>query len=124
MISIASLATVISFGIFWRFGFNPWGIALGVVLMDAGVQGTHISNQARVLALRPEARSRLNTVYMVAYFIGGSLGSFCSTLAWTSGKWPAVCAVGLAFSSGSFLMHCLYGMARRRAQTRTVAANG
>jgi predicted MFS family arabinose efflux permease len=115
VISIASLVTVVSFGVYWIWGTNPWGIALGVILMDVGVQGTHIANQARVLALRPEARSRINTVYMVAYFIGGSLGSYCSPLAWTRGGWPAVCAVGLAFSSAAFLVHCLYGLVGRRA---------
>jgi hypothetical protein len=40
--------------------------------MDVGVQATHISNQAIIFALHPAARNRINTVYMVSYFIGGS----------------------------------------------------
>jgi predicted MFS family arabinose efflux permease len=43
-------------------------IALGVVLLDFGAQANHISNQTRIFGLREEARSRLNTVYMVTYF--------------------------------------------------------
>ena len=47
-------------------------LAIGLVVFDAGVQGTHISNQTIVYALRPEARSRLNSAYMTAYFLGGA----------------------------------------------------
>ena len=50
-------------------------LAVGLVVFDAGVQGTHISNQTIVYALRPEARSRLNSAYMTAYFLGGATGS-------------------------------------------------
>jgi hypothetical protein len=44
--------------------------------MDVGVQATHISNQSIIFALHPAARNRINTVYMVSYFIGGSYGYF------------------------------------------------
>lgn len=108
VIGISTAATALSFAIFWAFGFNVWGLIVGVLLMDAGVQATHISNQARALALRPEARSRLNTVYMVAYFSGGSLGSLASSLAWSRSGWPGVCVAGLLFSLGALLVHIAY----------------
>ena len=69
-------------------------LVVGVLLMDVGVQAAQVSNQSRVYALRPEARSRLNTVYMTAYFTGGSLGSALGAWAWDRFGWPGVCAVG------------------------------
>ncbi|MBO9639061.1 MAG: MFS transporter [Siphonobacter aquaeclarae] len=79
-------------------------VILGVILLDMGQQLTHISNQTKVFALKPEARSRLNTVYMSSAFAGGSLGSFLGMMAWTSGQWPAVCLLGIILISiGLFL---------------------
>lgn len=75
-----------------------WGIALCVILLDLGAQANHISNQTRVFALRPEARSRLNTVYMVSYFVGGAAGSWLGTSAWVRFGWAGVCGVGAGLS--------------------------
>jgi len=71
-------------------------LVVGVLVMDVGVQANHVSNLARVHALRPEARSRMNTVYMVTYFAGGALGTALGTWAWTRWGWSGVCGVGAA----------------------------
>jgi len=65
------LILLVSYLVFWRFGYQLWGLVIGVILMDFGVQAAHVSNQTRIYALLPAARSRLNTVYMVTYFLGG-----------------------------------------------------
>ena len=67
-----------------HFRALPYVLALGfaVVWMDVGMQSIQIGNQARNFALRPEARSRLNTLYMTAYFIGGSIASAFSPILW------------------------------------------
>jgi predicted MFS family arabinose efflux permease len=85
------------------------GLVLGVILLDVGVQSAHISNQTLVFSLRPEARSRLNTVYMTGYFTGGSLGSIVGGLAWTHFGWPGVCAVGGLFVALALAAHRYYG---------------
>lgn len=69
-------------------------LALGAVLLDAGVQASHVSNQTRIYALHPDLRNRLNAIYMVAYFLGGSLGSAASGIVWEYGGWRGVCALG------------------------------
>ncbi|GAB2957608.1 MFS transporter [Hymenobacter coalescens] len=92
-IGLAVLAYVIMF----LGSTSVAALVAGVILLDVGVQATHISNQSRVFSLIPEARSRLNTVYMTAYFIGGAVGSLSGGWAWTHGGWPGVCAAGLAF---------------------------
>lgn len=96
--AVALLATAASFAVFLLGARSLVAIAAGVVLLDAGVQASHLTNQTVIYGLRPELRSRLNAVYMVAYFIGGSLGTVASTLAWSWGGWPAVCATGASFA--------------------------
>lgn len=94
---------LLSFAVMWPLGRWLWGIALGVVLLDLGTQANQISNQTRVYSLRPEARSRLNTLYMVTYFAGGAAGSWLGTTAWTHAGWTGVCAAGAALCAAGLL---------------------
>ncbi|MBZ4377043.1 MFS transporter [Corallococcus sp. AS-1-6] len=96
--ALAIAVLLASFGVLWLWGHSLWGIALGVVLLDLGAQANQIANQARVYSLRPDARSRLNTLYMVTYFVGGAAGAWAGMEAWTRAGWPGVCAVGAAMS--------------------------
>ena len=89
------LASWILFAVGWR---SIAGLALGVVLLDLGVQSNHISNQARVLGLSSEFRNRLNTVYMVIYFAGGALGSMLGASAFSAFGWAGTSALGIGFS--------------------------
>lgn len=79
------------------FGWTLTGLVVGVIVLDLGVQSAHVSNQTRIYGLQPEARSRLNTVYMVSFFFGGSLGSLTGAAAWTRYGWLGACATGSAF---------------------------
>lgn len=97
-LAVALVALALSYGLFWKFGGALWGMVAGVILLDFGVQGAHVVNQTRIYALLPEARSRLNTVYMVTYFVGGSLGSYLGAWGWSKAHWNGVCAVGLLLS--------------------------
>jgi predicted MFS family arabinose efflux permease len=102
------LATVLlTYVVFWFAGKFLWGLILGVILLDLGTQGAHISNQTRIYA-RPQAiHSRLNTVYMFSSFIGGSLGSALGTYAWSRASWVGVCVLGvvlMALALGVYLL--------------------
>lgn len=108
----------LSFVIYWIWGGTSIvALGIGVLLMDVGLQAAHISNQSRVFALVPEARSRLNTAYMFAYFMGGAIGSAVASYAWGLFGWSGVSAVGLIFILISFLSF-LYGIYRHN-QTKT-----
>jgi predicted MFS family arabinose efflux permease len=72
-------------------------LIVGILLLDIGAQGLHITNQSEIYKLRPDARSRVTSAYMTAYFAGGAVGSAASAAAWDAGGWRAVCAVGVAF---------------------------
>jgi predicted MFS family arabinose efflux permease len=103
-VNLAAMAVVlVSWLLFALAGRHLLGLAAGVVLLDLGVQANHISNQTRVLGLSGESLNRLNTVYMVAYFAGGALGSAAGGTAWAAGGWIAVCAAGAAFSTAGLI---------------------
>ena len=93
-----SLAIVLSaFLLFWSAGNSIWGLIIGVIVLDAGVQAAQVANQTRVLSLRPKARNRVNTVYMISYFTGGSIGSLAGSFAWSRDGWSGVCVAGIGF---------------------------
>jgi predicted MFS family arabinose efflux permease len=103
-LTLAILLTIGGWLIFLVAGHWLVGLTLGIVLMDLGVQGCHVANQTRIYPLVPEARSRLNTVYMVSYFIGGSVGSAAGAFAWNRFGWTGVCVVGLAQGIAAFVL--------------------
>jgi predicted MFS family arabinose efflux permease len=76
----------------------------GIVVLDLGVQGAHISNQAAIYRLRPEARSRLTTAYIVSMFLGGIAGSTLSTTIYTAAGWTATCVLGAVLAAGAILV--------------------
>ncbi len=104
---------LVAFLVLWLLGYMLWGLIVGVILLDLGTQGAQISNQARVFSLNAEARSRLNTIYMVSYFIGGSLGSSLGAYAWSIGHWNGVCAVGTLLLVTALIVYAVRG---RRAR--------
>ena len=95
--------------------FGVWqdlaGLICGVVLLDMGVQGALVSNQHLIYALRPDARSRINTLFMGVMFLGGAGGSSIAAWAWTTGGWNRVSLFGAALSVCAVI---LQGVARRR----------
>ena len=108
-IALGIVLALVAYAILGLGGGYVAGLVLGVVLLDVGVQATHISNQSLIFSLVPAARSRLNTVYMTAYFIGGSVGSIVGGLAWVQGGWPGVCLTGLAFTGAALGFSRFYG---------------
>jgi predicted MFS family arabinose efflux permease len=96
VISIALGIVLAAYAVFWALPFQLWAVVVGVLLLDIGVQGAQVANQSRVLALRPEARNRVNTVYMICYFGGGSAGSLVASWSWGHWQWNGVCGAGVA----------------------------
>src|SRR6202008_666627 len=50
-------------------------VIIGTLVLDVEVQGLHVLNQRTILDLDAAARSRLNSVYLIFYFMGGAAGS-------------------------------------------------
>ena len=92
----AIFGMLLAFLILGAFGTNLAGFILGIIVLDLAQQFGHVSNQTRIYGLVPEARSRLNMVYMTCSFTGGSLGSYFCTYFWNHAGWWGVCGFSLA----------------------------
>jgi predicted MFS family arabinose efflux permease len=94
-VRLAALVTMLLSWLAAAFGMQGvWGLIIGSLAIDAGCQGAHIANLAAIHALPGEARSRINAVYMSAYFGGGAIGSLIASQAWDAGGWLAVVLCG------------------------------
>ncbi|HEY4045224.1 MAG TPA: MFS transporter [Acidobacteriaceae bacterium] len=118
-IGIALVLVFLSYLILIAFGKSLVGLIAGVLLLDFSVQAGHVSNQTRIYGLAPEARSRLNTVYMVCYFAGGAIGSVLGAWSWRLAGWSGVCCLGLSVMAFGLLAFSRSTRANR--QDRQVA---
>ncbi|KVZ89739.1 MFS transporter [Burkholderia ubonensis] len=87
-------AVLASFALIAAGAHSLAALIAGILLLDVGVQGMHISNQSVIYALAGDARSRVTTIYLTSYFIGGALGSFAASVAFGADGWRGVCAAG------------------------------
>lgn len=96
-------------------------LALGMLLLDVAMQCGQVANQARIFALRPEARSRLNTAYMTCAFTGGSLGSWLGVRGFAHFGWNGVCGLVGSAALIALARHIAHTVAKQRTVTATAA---
>jgi predicted MFS family arabinose efflux permease len=99
---LATSLLLISWLAMWGGGNHVGYLVLGVVVLDIGAQGLHITNQGEIYRLHPQARSRLNSAYMFTYFVGGAIGSATSAVVYGRYGWDGVCVVGAIFAAAAF----------------------
>lgn len=80
-----------------------WWLAAGVILLDLAIQAVHVTNQSMIFALRPEARSRIVSGYMVFYSLGSGLGAVAATMVYARAGWSGVCLLGAATSLAALI---------------------
>lgn len=88
-------AVILAWLSMWLFQNHYWGMILGVVLIDGGVQTCNVTNQTYMFSRVQTAVSRVNTVFMGCMFIGGSIGTFLAGAALDAMGWNGVCLLGL-----------------------------
>jgi predicted MFS family arabinose efflux permease len=113
-VAAGTLLTAGAFVLFMLAGSSLLMLALGVAVLDVGIQAAMNGNQSTVLSLAPQATSRTNTIYMVLYFVGGALGSYTGGLAWHHFGWLGVSALGLLYSCAAVLVRFAAWMPARR----------
>lgn len=96
VIALGAILTLTAWAIFGLW-LSIAGLLLGVVVLDFAVQSSLISNQHIIYALRPEARARINTLFMGLMFLGGAAGSALAGTVWATGGWSAISVLGATF---------------------------
>ncbi len=108
LITISVLIMIAAWGVFEFSGNSIIGLVIGVLFIDMGLQSLHINNQNIIFSRNPDARNRVNTIYMVGYFIGGAMGTTTGAYAWESWGWPGVATLGLGYSVLILIAHLLF----------------
>ncbi|WP_254317613.1 MFS transporter [Paraburkholderia sp. CNPSo 3272] len=108
-----ALTVAVAFAFVAAGGRSLAWLIVGMVLLDLGNRASFIANQARIYALRPEARSRLNTVFMVSYFLGGAFGAALGGAGALHAAWLGLAAIGALLSLAAVVVNTLaYGRSR------------
>ncbi len=88
---IGFVLELISVVLFYFTDHSIFLFIIGIILVDIGQQAIHVTNQTRIYALVPEARNRLNTIFMSVSFVGASCGSALGLWLWSLGGWAMFC---------------------------------
>ena len=78
-------------------------MGLAAVVLDIGVTGDQTLGRRAINLLRPEARGRLNGLFVGLFFLGGAVGSAAAGVAWAAGGWPLICLIGAGFGAAALV---------------------
>ena len=98
MVLVGALTLAAAFLFIAASGRSLAWLVAGMLLLDLGNRIGLVANQTRIYALRTEARSRLNTVFMVTFFLGGAAGAALGGYGAHHGGWPGLAVVGAALA--------------------------
>ena len=99
IIIVSTILMIFSWGIFSLSAHSLSGLIAGAILVDLGMQALHITNQNIIFSKNPDARNRVNTIYMVGFFLGGAIGTTLGAIAWQHYGWIGVSILGLTLSA-------------------------
>ena len=112
----------VSFLPIWLGRDNLSMMILGIILMDIGVQGLQVTNQSLIYRLAPQMRSRINSAYMVCYFVGGAIGSTIGSLVYEHYKWSGVSVLGAAIGAVATLFAVVDSLSKKPHPSPTPSA--
>ncbi|WP_335970637.1 MFS transporter [Streptomyces sp. CA2R106] len=82
-------------------------LALAGILLDFAVQGHQVLSQRDIYSLRPDARARVNSVYMTTVFLGGAAASAATGAVRSAWGWTGVTTMAAALTAVAFLLWSL-----------------
>lgn len=100
---ISMVLVFLSFWLMDSAGEKLAAIIIGVAVMDLGIQSIQILNQTEIYRIRPEARSRITTVYLSIFFIGGAVSSSLSAALYQAYGWHGVCRLCMGLAATALL---------------------
>ncbi|MDR3465161.1 MAG: MFS transporter [Xanthobacteraceae bacterium] len=71
-------------------------LVIAGIVLDFGVQANLVVGFRAIFALAPEARGRLNGLYLASFFAAGAAGSAIGGWAFVRGGWPLASWIGFA----------------------------
>jgi len=122
--TVFTVLVAVSFLPLWFGGHDLAMMIVGILALDVGVQGLQVTNQSIIYQLAPDARSRINSAYMVSYFIGGALGSAVGSWLYGSHRWAGVCVLGAAIGAVAFGLAVVDSLRRPVGAPQVAAAPG
>lgn len=88
-------------------------LIVGLVLLGIGQQAVLNTSQAVLYALVPEARGRINAVFMGTFFIGGTLGSAATAALWPVAGWTGCCLLGVGLATTALVLYLAFRAVER-----------
>lgn len=73
-------------------------LAIGIIMLDLGVQALQVTNQSMILQSSPAAHARLIGTYMLFYAVGSGGGALAATAIYSAAGWSGVCMLGTTVS--------------------------
>ena len=80
------------------------GLALGLMAVDLGVQGSFVANQARIYGLDPAARSRMSGQLFLTAYLGAAFCSVVISMLWGLWQWPGTCGFALILAALALML--------------------
>jgi predicted MFS family arabinose efflux permease len=111
---IGFILQLVSIALFYFTNNHLYLFVIGIVLIDIGQQAIHVTNQTRIYTLIPEARNRLNTIFMSVSFIGASCGSALGLWLWDHGGWALFCYGMTGIIVLNILIYQFYGKKKQQ----------
>ena len=103
-IRVATVTAFVSFAAMGLFGSSTLVLVGGTVLFDLAIQMSLVSHQSIVYGLDPNARARLNGIFVSVLFLCFSLGSLCAGALWARWGWGAVMGMACIATAISFAL--------------------
>lgn len=111
IVALAALTVMAAFALIAGSAHWIGCLIAGVIVLDLGSRANLVANQTQLYALLPQARGRLNTVFMTAYFLGGAAGSALGAEVAGHFGWTGVAVAGMlcaALAAASVLRRQAY----------------
>jgi len=95
-------------------------LTIAMLILNIGLPANQVTNLSIIYTLDQSSNSRINTIYMTTYFVGGALGTFLGLICWKLGGWDLVTweMVMLAFAAGMIILKSIKELGALNIGTR------